>query len=120
MEMNNLPICAPFLDHKRDTTVGAEGLSIAHTCHGIHPSYDDCRIRQDHGRMIADRRASRTVNQESRLEVLADLLGLGNKGFTSSAQEKGIGRIEFDYAINVGLRERRRARVSTPVGRLSR
>ena len=78
MEMNNFPNCAPFLDHKRDTTVGAEGLSIAHTCHGIHPSEDYYRIRQDPGQMIANSRTSRTVNQESRLEVLTNLLGLAN------------------------------------------
>ena len=106
MEMHNLPSRAAFCDHKRDATNGAEGLSISYPSHGIQTSDNDRCVRQDHDGMIANRRTSRPVTQEGLLEVLANLLRLGNKRFATGAEEKSVGRVELDDAIDIGLRER--------------
>jgi hypothetical protein len=105
MEMHNLPTRFTFYDHERDATIGAEGISIPIPSHGIYPSDDDRCVRQDHDGMIANCRTSRTVIQERCLEVLTDLIRFGNKRFAAGTQEKGIGRIELDNAIDIGLRE---------------
>src|SRR6267143_779143 len=101
MEMHNLPIRATFCDHEGDPTIGADRFPISHSSHCIQAGDDNHGLRQHHRRVAVERRAARPVTQECLLKILPDPLRIDDNRLATAAQEEGVGRVEFDDAINI-------------------
>lgn len=103
MEMHDLPLRAAFRDHKCDATIRAERRPIPHTGHCIQSGEKDRSIRQYRCGVAVELCASWPVIQERLLEVFANLFRSNDNRLATGTQESGVGCVELDDAINIGV-----------------
>ena len=105
MKMHDLPVRAALRDNKRNTSIAAGGLAIAHACDVIHTSDNDRSVRQNNRRVADKCGASWSVAQERTFKILADIVRLDYDRLAAGSQEVSVRSIERNNAIDVGVRE---------------